>query len=61
MIIHGGKPLHGTVIDTKLDHRIAMTFAIAGILADGETTILNPECVTISYPEFYNDLNRCIQ
>lgn len=61
MIIHGGAPLHGTIIDTKLDHRIAMTFAIAGILADGETTLQNPECVTISYPEFYNDLKRCIQ
>ncbi len=61
MIIHGGKPLHGAIIDTKSDHRIAMTFAIAGILADGETTLQNPECVTISYPEFYNDLKRCIQ
>ena len=61
MIIHGGKPLHGAIIDTKSDHRIAMTFAIAGMLADGETTLQNPECVTISYPEFYNDLKRCIQ
>lgn len=61
MIIRGGKPLCGTVIDPRLDHRIAMTFAIAGILADGETTIQDADCVTISYPEFYQDLNRCIQ
>lgn len=30
MIIHGGRPLHGAMIDSKLDHRIAMSFAIAG-------------------------------
>ncbi|MCI6997458.1 MAG: 3-phosphoshikimate 1-carboxyvinyltransferase [Eubacterium sp.] len=58
MIIHGGKPLHGAVIDSRLDHRIAMSFAIAGLAADGETEILRGECVNISYPEFYSDLNR---
>lgn len=58
MIIRGGKPLHGAVIDSKDDHRIAMTFAIAGCLADGETQILGAECVNISYPEFYEDLKR---
>jgi len=57
MIINGGKPLHGATIDSKLDHRIAMSFAIAGLVADGETTILNSECVDISYPDFYKDLN----
>ena len=58
MIIHGGKPLHGAVIDSKLDHRIAMTFAVTACLADGETEILGAECVNISYPEFYTDLER---
>ncbi len=57
MIIHGGKPLHGTVIDSNLDHRIAMSFTIAGMNADGETDILGAECVTISYPDFYEDIN----
>ncbi len=61
MIIHGGKPLHGAVIDSKLDHRIAMTFAITGSMADGETEILGAECVNISYPEFYQDLERLMQ
>ena len=58
MIIHGGKPMHGAVIDSRLDHRIAMSFAIAGLAADGETEIFRGECVNISYPEFYSDLNR---
>lgn len=58
MIIHGGKALHGAVIDSRLDHRIAMSFAVAGLAAEGETTIERSECVDISYPEFYQDLNK---
>lgn len=58
MIIKGGRPLHGAVIDSRLDHRIAMTFAVAGLMADGETEILGADCVNISYPEFYSDLNK---
>lgn len=56
MIIHGGRDLHGAVIDSKLDHRIAMSFAIAGGLANGDTKILGADCVNISYPDFYPDL-----
>lgn len=56
MIINGGKPLHGAVIDSHLDHRIAMSFAIAGLNADGDTEILGSDCVNISYPTFYRDL-----
>lgn len=56
MIIQGGRPLHGAVIDSRLDHRIAMTFAVAACMAEGETEILGAECVNISYPEFYKDL-----
>lgn len=58
MIIRGGRPLHGAVIDSKLDHRIAMTFAIAGLCAEGKTEILGAECVNVSYPGFYEDLKR---
>ena len=58
MIIRGGKALHGATIDSKLDHRIAMSFAIAGGLADGDTEILGAECVNISYPSFYSDLEK---
>lgn len=57
MIIHGGKPLHGAVIDSHLDHRIAMSFAIAGMNADGNTEILGADCVNISYPDFYSHLS----
>lgn len=56
MIIRGGKPLHGAVIDSHADHRIAMSFAVASLLADGETEIKGSECVEISYPSFYQDL-----
>ena len=56
MIIHGGKPLHGATIDSHLDHRVAMSFAVAGTICDGTVDILNGDCVKISYPEFYNDL-----
>ena len=58
MIVHGGRPLHGAVIDSHLDHRIAMSFAVAGTICDGTVEILNGECVNISYPEFYQDLYR---
>ena len=56
MIIHGGKPMHGAAIDSHLDHRVAMSFAVAGTICDGTVDILNGDCVKISYPEFYNDL-----
>ena len=58
MIIHGGKPLHGAGIDSYLDHRVAMSFAIAGLLCDGPLSIKGGDCVKISYPEFYEDLYR---
>lgn len=61
MIIRGGRPLHGAVIDSRLDHRIAMTFAVTGCCADGETEILGGECVNISYPDFYGDLERLMR
>lgn len=56
MIINGGNPLHGAVIDSHLDHRIAMSFAVAALIADGETEIRGADCVKISYPDFYRDL-----
>ncbi|MCM1173851.1 MAG: 3-phosphoshikimate 1-carboxyvinyltransferase [Blautia sp.] len=56
MIIEGGRPLHGAVIDSHLDHRIAMSFSVAALLAEGETIIKGRESVNISYPSFYDDL-----
>lgn len=58
MIIHGGKPLHGAVVDSHKDHRIAMTFAVAALAAEGETEIHDADCVNISYPAFYEELER---
>ena len=58
MIIHGGKPLHGAVVDSHKDHRIAMTFAVAALAADGETEIIDADCVDISYPAFYEELKK---
>lgn len=58
MIIRGseGRRLHGARIDTCLDHRIAMSFTVAALCAEGETEIENADCVRISYPSFYEDL-----
>ena len=61
MIIEGGHPLHGAVIDSRLDHRIAMTFAVTALAADGETEIRDADCVKISYPDFYRDLYSLIE
>ena len=58
MIIHGGKELHGATIDSHKDHRIAMSFASAALAISGETKIIDADCVNISYPEFYQDLER---
>ncbi len=61
MIIVGGQPLHGTEVDSHLDHRIAMSFAIASLIAEGETKIKGSDVVNISYPLFYKDLGRLSQ
>ena len=53
LIIEGGRPLHGAYIHTLLDHRIAMAFSIAALIADGNTKILDSHCVDVSYPGFY--------
>ena len=58
MIINGGKTPQGALIQSHLDHRIAMSFAVAALASDGETEIVGSDCVNISYPTFYNDLFR---
>lgn len=58
MIIEGGKPLHGITIDPHMDHRVAMSFAVAALVAEGETKITDSDIVTVSYPNFYEDLHR---
>lgn len=56
MIINGGKPLHGAKISSHSDHRIAMSFAIASLVANSDTEISWTECVSISYPTFFSTL-----
>lgn len=58
--ILGGVPLHGARLDSFGDHRIAMAFAIAGLFAEGETTITNTDCVSTSYPGFYETLLKIL-
>ena len=53
MIIEGNQKLKGATVDSHLDHRVAMSCAIAALVAEGETTILDSDCVTISFPNFY--------
>ena len=60
-IINGPTPLYGAKIETFHDHRIAMAFAIAGLVAHGKMVLDHPECASISYPEFYDELERMIQ
>ncbi len=56
--IVGGARLRGAATDSLDDHRLAMTFAIAGLLADGDTSIGRPGSAAISYPGFFDDLER---
>jgi 3-phosphoshikimate 1-carboxyvinyltransferase len=54
--IRGGAPLRGAETDSLDDHRLAMTFAIAGLVATGETLVGRPGSAAISYPGFFDDL-----
>ncbi len=58
MTIVGGKALSGARIHTYLDHRIAMSFAVAGMALNGDTIIEDAECASVSYPAFYEDLEK---
>jgi len=52
LVITGGNPLHGAEIDACHDHRIAMSFAVAGLAADGMTTIHGAATIATSFPGF---------
>jgi 3-phosphoshikimate 1-carboxyvinyltransferase len=56
--ISGDAHLRGATTDSLDDHRLAMTFAVAGLIAAGETTVLRPASAAISYPGFFDDLGR---
>jgi 3-phosphoshikimate 1-carboxyvinyltransferase len=58
MDIPGGQTLRGGVIDSGLDHRITMAFAIAALRAEGPTEILGAEAAAVSFPEFFDYLDE---
>ncbi len=56
--VAGNQKLQGAEIETHGDHRIAMAFAVAGLVAEGTTTIRDSGCVDVSFPEFYDTLKK---
>jgi 3-phosphoshikimate 1-carboxyvinyltransferase len=56
--VHGGATLRGATTDSLDDHRLAMTFAIAGLSATDPMRIERPDSAAISYPGFFSDLER---
>lgn len=60
LAIDGGVQLEGAELDSFGDHRIAMSFAIAALIADGPSVIKGAECVEVSYPGFWDDFDRLV-
>ena len=58
LVIPGGQQLRGAVVDSETDHRVAMSLAVAALVASGETTIQRSEAAAVSYPGFWSDLDR---
>lgn len=56
--VPGGQTLHGAIIDSGSDHRIAMAFAVAALRAEGDTLIQGSESAAISFPEFFDLLDQ---
>lgn len=55
-IIRGPRPLAGARVQSHADHRVAMAMAVAGMIADGDTDVEGADCVEISYPGFFDQL-----
>lgn len=58
VVIIGPTALHGAVVGSYGDHRIAMALSIAALIAAGETTIEDADCVAVSYPDFFTQLRQ---
>lgn len=58
MIIKGSRRLRGSICNSHNDHRIAMCISIASLVCDGNTVLNNPECVDISFPNFFEILEN---
>ena len=59
--VPGGQSLHGAVIDSGTDHRIAMAFSVAALRASGDTLIQGAEAAAISFPEFFDLLEQAAE
>ncbi len=59
--VAGGASLRGALINPRGDHRIAMAFAVAGLIAQGATEIKDAECVAVSFPEFFESLESVVE
>jgi 3-phosphoshikimate 1-carboxyvinyltransferase len=57
-IVRGPTPLRGAVVDSHGDHRLAMAFAVASLIATGPTEIKNHHAARISYPAFFEELHK---
>jgi 3-phosphoshikimate 1-carboxyvinyltransferase len=60
-VVEGPTPLRGAVVDGLADHRMAMSLAVAALVAPGETTLLGAECVAKTYPGFFADLENLME
>ncbi len=60
MVIYGGRSLSGREVDSHFDHRLAMTLAVAGLVAKGETTIKHARAARVSYPAFWQTLQQIL-
>ena len=60
MVIYGGRPLSGTEVDSHFDHRLAMSLAVAGLIAKGETTIKHAQVAQVSHPAFWQTLQQAL-
>ena len=58
LTIRGGRQLRGTAMDSETDHRVAMSLAIAAMMAEGDSTLARSEAAAVSYPTFWDDLAR---
>lgn len=58
MVIRGGKPIHGADFKTYGDHRMAMSLSVLAQLADGDSSLDDDKCVSVSYPTFFDDLYK---
>ena len=61
LTIRGGRHLRGTELDSETDHRVAMSLAVAALLAEGDSTLARSDAAAVSYPTFWDDLQTLLR